>query len=91
MCLDESVTSVGVARAAAALGAAGAISVKAARLGGYGQARALHDAARAEGVALTCGGLLETGVGRAANLALAAPARLHPDRRPVGQRPLLRP
>jgi O-succinylbenzoate synthase len=72
ICLDESVSSVGGARVVAALGAAAALSVKAARLGGYGQARRLHDVAVAEGLALCCGGLLETAIGRRANLALAA-------------------
>ena len=45
--------------------------MKAARVGGYLEAKAVHDACAALGVPVWCGGMLETGVGRAANLALA--------------------
>ncbi|MGH9285210.1 MAG: o-succinylbenzoate synthase [Acidimicrobiales bacterium] len=72
ICLDESATSVAAVKRAVAMGAASAVSVKAARLGGYLAARRLHDQCAAAGVALWCGGMYETGLGRAANLALAA-------------------
>ena len=46
--------------------------MKAARVGGYLEARRVHDVCAAAGVPVWCGGMLETGIGRAANLALAA-------------------
>ena len=57
---------------ALALGAASVINVKPARVGGYLAAVAIHDVCRDAGVDLWCGGLLETGIGRAGNLALAS-------------------
>ena len=48
------------------------INIKPARVGGYLAARAIHDLCAAHGVPVWCGGMLETGIGRAANLALAA-------------------
>lgn len=71
ICLDESITSAQVAADAIALGAASVINIKAGRVGGYLEARRIHDLARANGVAVWCGGMLETGLGRAANAALA--------------------
>ncbi|MCT9929610.1 o-succinylbenzoate synthase [Planotetraspora sp. A-T 1434] len=72
ICLDESITSARDAATALALGACRVINVKPARVGGYLEARRIHDLAAASGVPVWCGGMLETGVGRAANLALAA-------------------
>ncbi|MEU6058948.1 o-succinylbenzoate synthase [Streptomyces sp. NPDC047097] len=72
ICLDESIESAAAAAAALSLGACSIINVKPARVGGYLEARRIHDLARAHGVPVWCGGMLETGVGRAANLALAA-------------------
>ncbi|MEV4745508.1 o-succinylbenzoate synthase [Streptosporangium sp. NPDC049248] len=72
VCLDESIESAEHAAAAITLGACSIINVKPGRIGGYLEARRIHDLARAHGVALWCGGMLETGIGRAANLALAA-------------------
>ncbi|MFF5112096.1 o-succinylbenzoate synthase [Streptosporangium sp. NPDC000509] len=72
VCLDESIESAEHAAAAITLGACSIINVKPGRVGGYLEARRIHDLARAHGVALWCGGMLETGIGRAANLALAA-------------------
>jgi len=72
LCLDESITSAAAARAALALGACRVINIKAGRVGGYLEAVRVHDVCRERGVAVWCGGMLETGVGRAANLALAA-------------------
>jgi O-succinylbenzoate synthase len=48
------------------------VNIKPSRVGGYLAARAIHDLCAAQGVPVWCGGMLETGVGRAANLALAA-------------------
>lgn len=72
VCLDESVVSVESAADAIALGAAEVINVKPGRVGGYLEARRIHDLARANGIAVWCGGMLETGIGRAANAALAS-------------------
>ncbi|MEU0807151.1 o-succinylbenzoate synthase [Streptomyces sp. NPDC005970] len=72
VCLDESITSARAAATAIALGACRVINVKPARVGGYLEARRIHDVAMAHGVPVWCGGMLETGVGRAPNLALAA-------------------
>ncbi len=72
MCLDESIASVDNAATALAMGACGVVNVKVGRVGGLVQAVAVHDLCAAAGVPVWCGGLLETGVGRAGNLALAA-------------------
>jgi O-succinylbenzoate synthase len=72
ICLDESITSARTAAAAISLGACSIINIKPGRVGGYLEARRIHDVAAAHGVAVWCGGMLETGIGRAANLALAA-------------------
>ncbi len=70
--LDESITSPAVAADAITLGAGAAVGIKAGRVGGYLAARRVHDMCLAGGAAAWCGGMLETGLGRAANLALAA-------------------
>lgn len=72
VCLDESVVSARAAADAIALGATRVINIKPGRVGGYVEARRIHDIARANGVPVWCGGMLETGIGRAANAALAA-------------------
>lgn len=72
VCLDESITSARVAADAIALGACSIVNIKAGRVGGYLEARRVHDVAAAHGVPVWCGGMLETGIGRAANAALAA-------------------
>lgn len=72
ICLDESIESAAGAAAAISLGACSIINIKPARVGGYLEARRIHDVARAHGVPVWCGGMLETGIGRAANVALAA-------------------
>jgi O-succinylbenzoate synthase len=72
ICLDESITSARTAAAAITLGACSIINVKPGRVGGYLEARRVHDVAAAHGIAVWCGGMLETGLGRAANVALAA-------------------
>jgi len=71
ICLDESIESAEDAADAISLGAASIVNVKPGRVGGYLEARRVHDVSRAHGVAVWCGGMLETGIGRAANIALA--------------------
>ncbi len=72
ICLDESIESAEHAAAAISLGACSVVNIKPGRVGGYLEARRIHDLCRAHGVAAWCGGMLETGIGRAANVALAA-------------------
>ncbi|GAA5086635.1 o-succinylbenzoate synthase [Microbacterium yannicii] len=72
VCLDESVVSDKAAADALALGSASVINIKAGRVGGYLEAVRIHDRCLAAGVPVWCGGMLETGIGRAANAALAA-------------------
>ncbi|MFI8081707.1 o-succinylbenzoate synthase [Kitasatospora sp. NPDC086009] len=72
ICLDESIESAADAAAAISLGSCSVINIKPARVGGYLEARRIHDLARAHGIPVWCGGMLETGIGRAANVALAA-------------------
>jgi O-succinylbenzoate synthase len=72
ICLDESVVSVRAAADAIALRACQVINIKAGRVGGYLNARKIHDLCQANGIPVWCGGMLETGLGRAANTALAA-------------------
>src|SRR5206468_7651178 len=72
ICLDESITSARAAADAIALGACAVVNIKPGRVGGYLEARRVHDVCAANGVPVWCGGMLETGLGRAANVALAA-------------------
>ena len=72
LCLDESIKRPADASAAIALGACRIVNIKQGRVGGLLAAREVHDRCRAAGVPVWCGGMLETGVGRAVNLALAA-------------------
>ncbi|GAB3897352.1 o-succinylbenzoate synthase [Kibdelosporangium lantanae] len=72
ICLDESIRSAREAAVAITLGACRVVNIKPSRVGGYLEARRVHDACAAHGIPVWCGGMLETGVGRAQNLALAA-------------------
>ena len=72
ICLDESILSARHARQALEMGACRVINIKAGRVGGLSQGIAIHDLCRKNGVPVWCGGMLETGVGRASNLALAS-------------------
>ncbi len=72
ICLDESIISPRHARQALEMKACKVINIKSGRVGGISQATAIHDICRANNVPVWCGGMLETGVGRAANLALAS-------------------
>jgi o-succinylbenzoate synthase len=72
VCLDESIVSARAAADAIALGACSIINIKPGRVGGYLEARRIHDVCAANRIPVWCGGMLETGIGRAANVALAA-------------------
>jgi O-succinylbenzoate synthase len=72
LCLDESVPSLAAARAALALGSGRIINIKPGRVGGLTVARDIHDLCHSQGVPVWCGGMLETGIGRAHNVALAS-------------------
>jgi O-succinylbenzoate synthase len=72
MCLDESILSVDNADSLIDYGACEVINIKAGRVGGYLAARDIHDLAVSRGIPVWCGGMVETGIGRAANIALAA-------------------
>lgn len=72
ICLDESLTSSLVVEQAIRLGSCRAVCLKVGRVGGLSEALAIHERCAREGVDLWCGGMLESGVGRAHNLALAS-------------------
>ncbi len=72
VCLDESVTSLGSFETAVSIGACEVLCLKPGRVGGWPAARRIHDRAVALGLPVWVGGMFETGLGRAANLALAA-------------------
>ena len=72
ICLDESILSPRHARQAIEMQACRIINIKAGRVGGLSQALAIHKLCREKSIPVWCGGMLETGVGRASNLALAS-------------------
>lgn len=72
ICLDESIVTPRHARYAIEMEACRIINIKPGRLGGLSQGVAVHDLCRSRGMPVWCGGMLETGVGRASNLALAS-------------------
>ncbi len=72
ICLDESIEDTRAARQALQLGACRIINIKPGRVGGFVEARRIHDLAEQKGVPVWCGGMLETGIGRACNVALAS-------------------
>jgi len=72
ICLDESITSAHAAEDAIELGACRVINIKPGRVGGYMEARKVHDLCQSHGVPVWMGGMLETGIGRAGNVAMAA-------------------
>ena len=71
VCLDESIVTPEHARAAIELGSCRIVNIKAGRVGGLTAAVRIHDLCREHGLPVWCGGLLETGIGRAHNLALS--------------------
>ncbi len=72
ICLDESIISERHARQALEMEACRVVNIKSGRVGGLSQGIAIHNLCYSAGVPVWCGGMLETGVGRAANLALAS-------------------
>ena len=72
LCLDESIRSAADAGAALDLEACRIVNIKQGRVGGVLEAKSIHDLCLTRGVPVRCGGMLETGVGRALNLALAS-------------------
>ena len=72
VCLDESIRSAEDARRALDLGSCRIINVKPGRVGGFAASLAIHDLCRARAVPLWCGGMLESGIGRLANVHLQA-------------------
>jgi O-succinylbenzoate synthase len=72
ICLDESITSVQAASDAIELGACRIINIKPGRVGGYLEARRIHDLCADRGIPVWMGGMLESGLGRAGNVAMAA-------------------
>jgi O-succinylbenzoate synthase len=72
ICLDESIHSADDARKAISIGACRIINIKLGRVGGHAQARAVHDVCRDSGIPVWCGGMLESGIGRAHNVALSS-------------------
>jgi o-succinylbenzoate synthase len=72
ICLDECVHTFEHARAALALGACKIINIKLGRVGGFTIARKIHDLCEQNGIPVWCGGMLESGIGRAHNIALSS-------------------
>ena len=72
VCLDETVTSPARCRDALAVAACRVVNIKPGRVGGHGASRAIHDLCAEAGVPVWCGGMLESGIGRAHNVALAS-------------------
>ena len=72
ICLDESITSLRRAEQELDLGSCRVINIKIGRVGGYSSALSIHDLCYARGIPVWCGGMLESGIGRAHNLALAS-------------------
>jgi O-succinylbenzoate synthase len=71
ICLDECIRTAHHAEQAIRLGACGIINIKLGRVAGFSEAKRVHDVAQAAGIPVWCGGMLEAGVGRAHNVALA--------------------
>lgn len=71
ICLDESIRNARDAEAALELGACGIINIKVGRVGGFTEAKSIHDVCHSHNVPVWCGGMLESGVGRVHNIALS--------------------
>ncbi len=72
ICLDESITCFDRAEDMLTLGSGRVVNLKPGRVGGFAEALAIHDLCQRRGVPLWCGGMLESGIGRAYNVALAS-------------------
>jgi len=71
ICLDESIHSADDARKAIELGSCGIVNIKLGRVGGHRQAREVEKTCREAGIPVWCGGMLESGIGRAHNIAMS--------------------
>jgi len=71
ICLDESIRHVRDAEQAIELGACRIVNIKVGRVGGFSEAIGVHDLCQQHGIPVWCGGMLETGIGRAHNVALS--------------------
>src|SRR4051812_11163248 len=71
ICLDEAIRNARDAEAAIALGACGIINIKVGRVGGFSEAIKVHDVCQKKNIPVWCGGMLESGIGRAHNVALS--------------------
>jgi len=71
LCLDESISHSRHAEAAIALGACRIMNLKLGRVGGHTEARRVHDVCQAQAIPVWCGGMLESGIGRAHNVAMS--------------------
>jgi O-succinylbenzoate synthase len=71
ICLDECIRNAHMAEQAIEMRACGIINIKLGRVGGFAEARRVHDVCRERGIPVWCGGMLESGVGRAHNIALS--------------------
>jgi O-succinylbenzoate synthase len=87
ICLDESITSLNHAHDMLTLGSGRIINIKPGRVGGFTQSVAIHDLCMKHNIPVWCGGMLESGIGRAHNVALASlpnfliPGDISPSRR----------
>jgi len=72
LCLDESITDVKRARDMIALGSGKIVNIKPGRVGGFSASKAIHDICQSANIPVWCGGMLESGIGRAYNVALAS-------------------
>jgi O-succinylbenzoate synthase len=77
ICLDESITSLDRAQDMVTLGAGRLINIKPGRVGGFAESLAIHDFCEVNGIPVWCGGMLESGIGRAYNVALASLSNFH--------------
>ena len=71
ICLDESIVNARTAAIAVETGACRIVNIKVGRVGGFTEARKVHDLCRAQNIPVWCGGMLESGVGRVQNIALS--------------------
>ena len=72
LCLDESITDVKRARDMIALGGGKIVNIKPGRVGGFSASKNIHDLCQSAELPVWCGGMLESGIGRAYNVALAS-------------------
>jgi O-succinylbenzoate synthase len=72
VCLDESILDAEDARKAIEAGACKIVNIKLGRVGGHAEARKVHDVCKAHSIPVWCGGMLESGIGRAQNIALSS-------------------